>query len=76
MNYNYYESENKPNPSNYITLGDYNEVYPLAKFKPCPKDNSQENYGAFSLYASVRYPWSCDRNSPSCENQKVVPGVN
>ena len=74
MNYN---SENKPPPSNYITLGEYNEVYPLAKFKPCPKSNSQEHYGAFSLYASVRYPWSCDRNIADSEkNELVVPGVN
>ena len=74
MSHNTYESVNKPNPSNYITLGTYNEVYPLAKFKYC---SSKEDFGAFSIYAAVRQPWACGRNMPGCDiNQPKVPGVN
>jgi hypothetical protein len=79
MNSSYNESGRPANkPSNYVTLGDYNEVYPLGVFKPCPNErnhNHKENYGAFSLQAAVRYPYSCCRGQPNC-HQNVVSGVN
>ena len=84
-----FPSGNNPG-GQYVTLGDYNEVFPLNKIGKCAlkalsKENyvlnrqpinteNKENFGAFSLSAAVRYPYSC-RECPACHGY-VIPGVN
>lgn len=58
---------NIKNSNNYKTLQTYWCKSPQI---PSDKIKVKESYGAFSLSAAVRYPWSSDPRSV------VVPGVN
>lgn len=83
--YNIIDSVKYKNIGNYVTLADYNDVFPRDTI--CNKEDSRkenyscnsskkkknkEEFGAFSISAAVRYPWGC-RN---CDRCPVVPGVN
>ena len=83
--YNIIDSVKYKNPGNYVTLADYNDVFPrdvICNKQHSHKENyscssskkkkDKEEYGAFSIRAAVRYPWYCC-NSGNCP---VVPGVN
>jgi len=82
--YNIIDSVKYKNSGNYVTLADYNDVFPrdaICNKQYSHKENyscnkskkkNKEEFGSFSISAAVRYPWGC-RN---CDHCPVVPGVN
>lgn len=72
MDFEKIESSNVKRPCNYVTLQDYNNVWPPNHKK------MKENFGPLSLQGSVRLPWSAERmgcGCPECKQPKVA-GIN